>query len=68
MKTGDLVRWSGSDEGDDGLGIILKVFRHPDEHGDGEAEIWWMPSLGQHGHRGIYPARHRYIEIINESR
>ena len=60
MKTGDLVRWSGSADADDGLGIIL--------NGDGEAEIWWMPSLGQHGHRGIYPARHRYMEIINENR
>ena len=66
MKTGDLVRWTHPD--DEGVGIILKVFRHPDEHGDGEAEIWWLPSLGQHGHRGIYPARHRYMEIINESR
>jgi hypothetical protein len=27
-----------------------------------------MPSLGQHGHRGVYPARHRYMEIINENR
>ena len=66
MKTGDLVRWTHP-EGD-GLGVVLKVFRHPDEHGDGEAEIWWMPSPRHAGHRGIYPVQHRYMEIINENR
>ncbi len=67
MKTGDLVRWTHPD--DEGVGIILKVFRHPDEHGDGEAEIWWMPKERYPtGHRGIYPARHRYMEIVNENR
>jgi len=65
MKTGDLVRWTHPD--DEGVGIVLKVVSLPSEHGTGEVEIYWTMSGVGH-HRGMYPAQHRYMEWISESR
>ena len=64
MKPGDLVRWTYND--DPGVGIVLSVGRLPNEYNDGEVLILWSPSSGTpDGHRGVYPARHRYMEEVH---
>ena len=66
MKEGDLVRWTHPD--DNPLGIILDVISHPDQYGNGEVVILWSPSkVHPIGHKGIYPTRHRYMEIVGEA-
>ncbi len=67
MRPGDLVRWTHP--ADAGLGVVLDVISQPDQFGDGEAVIFWLPSLkNSENHRGVYPAQHQYMELISEGR
>ena len=61
MKIGDLVRWTHPK--DESVGIILEVISLPNQYGDGQVVIDWLPSSkNSKNHRGVYPARHQYME------
>ena len=67
MKVGTLVRWTHDD--DSPVGIVLVVERLPDQYDDGRCTIFWSPTSDHSsGHIGIYPAQHRLMEIVNETR
>ena len=61
MKGGDLVRWTN--HGYEDMGIVLRPSR--DGWGDSQVIIYWF---GHPEHTGPYPATHKYLEVINESR
>ena len=61
MKVGDLVRWTHPDSL--GLGIIMPM---PDGFDlPGGVYIAW---IDEPRFNGPYPAVHKYLELINESR
>jgi len=61
MKVGDLVKWTNP--GAEGVGVI-KALR-PDYPPFSAVHIVWLdaPHLS-----GAYPAEHKFLELLNESR
>ena len=61
MKIGDLVKWTRPE----GLGVgVIKTVR-PDYPPFSGVHIVWLdePHLS-----GVYPADHKYLELVSESR
>ena len=67
MIAGTLVKWIHPD--DQSIGIVLEVISDPTHYHDGHMIIFWGPDKTHpHGHRGIYPAQHKYMEVVSEAR
>ena len=60
MKVGDLVRWTRPES--QGLGVIMPK---PGKGWDDHVFIAW---LDKPQYNGPYPANHRYLELVSESR
>jgi hypothetical protein len=66
MKVGDLVQWTHPEAMD--FGLILQMGEDAPErwiNRDGEVLIAWV---GIPAHSGFYPADHKLLELVSESR
>jgi hypothetical protein len=67
MTAGTLVRWTHPD--DQPIGIVLEVISDPRSFQNGCLIIFWgSDRTHPNGHRGIYPAEHKYMKVISETR
>ena len=69
MKIGDLVRWIGPGFDAD-VGLITKIESWPTSEPTlpGEASHVFIQWMVEPGASTYYPADHRYLELVNESR
>ena len=65
MKVGDLVKWTHPQAIDFGLVLKLGEDHHPQGFWRGEVLIAWTENPA---HSGFYPANHKFLELISESR
>ena len=65
MKIGDLVKWLHPEALDYGLVLEMGEGRQPEGYWDNQVLIQWH---AKPEHSGFYPADHKLLELVSESR